>query len=285
MNARYYIPGLGRFLTADTLIPDPTNPQSHNRYSYVINNPTGLVDPTGHCYVAETDYGDICVRPVEKKVPRRDPRGFWYTDTVTTYEVGPGRGLFPDTFVNRVERLMASYILSGNERFAHQIQQIVGEDYYYGLPWPTFCVAGILFSGGCSGVPGIADPFLVYGLGSLAASAFNAVAQEAFSLLGSGNIGSNKISLKTNVAQGATAGDRTLSPNARTTTDSQEIFRRVEKYHGIPQHVASERLHQIKRQTGRPGDANVLFDLTGNVYDPVTKEWLGSLTSGGTWGP
>jgi hypothetical protein len=35
MNARYYyyVPGLGRFLTADTLIPDPTNPQSHNWYT------------------------------------------------------------------------------------------------------------------------------------------------------------------------------------------------------------------------------------------------------------
>ncbi len=52
MNARYYIPGLGRFLTADTLVPSPTNPQSHNRYSYVLGNPLVLVDPTGHasCY-------------------------------------------------------------------------------------------------------------------------------------------------------------------------------------------------------------------------------------------
>ena len=29
-------------------MPDATNPQSFNRYSYVRNNPTNLVDPTGH---------------------------------------------------------------------------------------------------------------------------------------------------------------------------------------------------------------------------------------------
>ncbi len=52
MNTRYYIPGLGRFLTADTIVPAPANPQSHNRYTYVLGNPLVLVDPTGHysCY-------------------------------------------------------------------------------------------------------------------------------------------------------------------------------------------------------------------------------------------
>ena len=38
-NARYYDPALGRFLQADTIIPDPANPQSLNRYSYVLNSP------------------------------------------------------------------------------------------------------------------------------------------------------------------------------------------------------------------------------------------------------
>lgn len=47
-NARYYAPGLGRFLSADTIVPDPANPQSFNRYSYVNNNPINRIDPTGH---------------------------------------------------------------------------------------------------------------------------------------------------------------------------------------------------------------------------------------------
>lgn len=47
MNGRVYDPRIGRFLSADPNIPDPTNTQSYNRYSYVMNNPMNWVDPTG----------------------------------------------------------------------------------------------------------------------------------------------------------------------------------------------------------------------------------------------
>lgn len=47
-NARYYAPGFGRFISADTIVPDPTNPQGYNRYSYAYNNPLRFADPTGH---------------------------------------------------------------------------------------------------------------------------------------------------------------------------------------------------------------------------------------------
>ncbi len=39
MNARYYNPYINRFVSADSIVPDPTNPQQYNRYSYVLNNP------------------------------------------------------------------------------------------------------------------------------------------------------------------------------------------------------------------------------------------------------
>lgn len=44
-----YSPYINRFLQPDTIIPDLSNPQSWNRYSYVMNNPINLSDPTGHC--------------------------------------------------------------------------------------------------------------------------------------------------------------------------------------------------------------------------------------------
>jgi RHS repeat-associated protein len=74
-NARYYDPAIGRFISADTIVPGSNpltvwpsdavagrvwrtqgsglvNPQNLNRYTYVQNNPLGNTDPTGHCTVA-----------------------------------------------------------------------------------------------------------------------------------------------------------------------------------------------------------------------------------------
>jgi RHS repeat-associated protein len=51
-NARYYDPELGHFLSPDTLVPDPTDVFSYNRYMYVRGNPMKYNDPTGHCYFA-----------------------------------------------------------------------------------------------------------------------------------------------------------------------------------------------------------------------------------------
>ena len=52
-GARYYDAGLGRFISPDTIVPDPANPQSLNRYSYCLNNPLKYVDPTGHQLLSE----------------------------------------------------------------------------------------------------------------------------------------------------------------------------------------------------------------------------------------
>ncbi len=47
-NARYFSPALGRFISPDSIVPDPSNPQAWNRYAYVFNNPLKYTDPTGH---------------------------------------------------------------------------------------------------------------------------------------------------------------------------------------------------------------------------------------------
>ena len=44
---RVLSPGLGRWLSPDPVGGDITNPQSLNRYPYVLNNPTSLTDPLG----------------------------------------------------------------------------------------------------------------------------------------------------------------------------------------------------------------------------------------------
>jgi hypothetical protein len=56
----------GRWLSPDPLAGDLSNPQSLNRYAYVLNNPTTLTDPLGlkGCRPGTRSLGDgICVGP------------------------------------------------------------------------------------------------------------------------------------------------------------------------------------------------------------------------------
>ena len=71
MRARYYVPSIGRFLSADTLVPSPTNPQGYNRFSYVNNNPLLLVDPTGHsCSYPSSEGEAIDCALIEEQILR-----------------------------------------------------------------------------------------------------------------------------------------------------------------------------------------------------------------------
>jgi RHS repeat-associated protein len=47
-NARMYDPQLGRFLSADSMIPDLANGQAFDRYAYTYNNLLNATDPSGH---------------------------------------------------------------------------------------------------------------------------------------------------------------------------------------------------------------------------------------------
>ncbi len=65
MNGRVQDAILGRFLSPDPHIPDPSSAQSYNRYSYVNNNPLTMADPTGFddgpCAYCQTEpfYGQV----------------------------------------------------------------------------------------------------------------------------------------------------------------------------------------------------------------------------------
>jgi RHS repeat-associated protein len=47
-GARMYDPAIGRFISADTIVPQPGNPQTLNRYAYCLGNPLKFNDPSGH---------------------------------------------------------------------------------------------------------------------------------------------------------------------------------------------------------------------------------------------
>jgi hypothetical protein len=48
MGVRWYDAQIGRWLSADTIVPDYADPQSLDRFAYVLGNPLRYVDPTGH---------------------------------------------------------------------------------------------------------------------------------------------------------------------------------------------------------------------------------------------
>ena len=48
MSGRVYDYNLGRFLSVDPFIQAPSNSQSMNPYSYIMNNPLAGTDPTGY---------------------------------------------------------------------------------------------------------------------------------------------------------------------------------------------------------------------------------------------
>jgi RHS repeat-associated protein len=48
MGARWYNVKVGRWVSADTIVPDPGDPQDFNRYTYSRNNALKYVDPSGY---------------------------------------------------------------------------------------------------------------------------------------------------------------------------------------------------------------------------------------------
>jgi RHS repeat-associated protein len=54
-NARFFTPVTGRFISPDSIVPNPADPQSLNRYTAMANNPLKFTDPSGHD--PKDDYG------------------------------------------------------------------------------------------------------------------------------------------------------------------------------------------------------------------------------------
>ena len=77
MNGRVYDPRLGRFLSPDPIVGDPTSSQSWNLYSYVGNNPLSYVDPTGlSTWPLECDW--VCEEDIDAWWDWWDFLNSWY---------------------------------------------------------------------------------------------------------------------------------------------------------------------------------------------------------------
>jgi RHS repeat-associated protein len=54
LEARYYNPSLGRFVSPDSVQPNAPGTQGYDLYAYVSNNPTTMIDPTGRGELLDT---------------------------------------------------------------------------------------------------------------------------------------------------------------------------------------------------------------------------------------
>src|SRR3989304_1127566 len=82
-GARFYSPKLGRFISADSIVPNSANPQDFNRYSYVQNNPVNFIDPSGHIN-CKSGYDPDCYD--------RDRKGELIAKPTKNYNGGDGGG-------------------------------------------------------------------------------------------------------------------------------------------------------------------------------------------------
>ena len=110
-NARFYDPLLGRFTSADSLIPNPGNPQVWDRYAYGLNNPVKYIDPTGHrtCTEKEAASGDeTCdenITPSLHRIIHRIRMGSFYASK-PSYDKDDLPSNNPLHIINRLERII-----------------------------------------------------------------------------------------------------------------------------------------------------------------------------------
>ena len=147
MKARWYSPQLGRFISADSIIPDPLNPQSFNRYSYVLNSPLNYTDPTGHA----VDCGDDC---------------YLNDEAIAAYLMA---GIPRDFVVDRLNAEWGGVLPAGNTELGHFVAD-VARAYYNANPGDPY--AEELFYQYTMGVAwdlyGVYDLMQAEGIGSMA---------------------------------------------------------------------------------------------------------------------
>ncbi len=115
-GARWYDPSLYRFLSADTIVPSPSNPQTLNRYAYTRNNPVKYNDPTGHDVGCN---GKDCAPPP----PPPPPSVYWRGKTevdLAAYE--QYQGMYNDCGPFSVA--VAINMLTGSNLKGHDVAQM-----------------------------------------------------------------------------------------------------------------------------------------------------------------
>ncbi len=141
-NARYYDPALARFIQPDTIVPNPLDPQSLNRYAYVRNNPVNRIDPTGHEDCAAED--DWCWQN-----RWYEAHGYCWSDTKQDWAKQCTPEFQDEDILSEVlgengglNIVMQANMLKVFAMLMQQIQQSISN-----VPPPNFLIIGVQISG------------------------------------------------------------------------------------------------------------------------------------------
>jgi RHS repeat-associated protein len=141
-NARLYDPVIGRFISADVIVPNPFDPQDLNRYTYVRNNPLIYVDPSGHHYGTDgpggkADFGGETVSGEQNDSvsgPRGDAGWGDFFDSSKSYTASPAATEFKlNEFQRKIDRLRALEAVKELTGFWDKVEFALGYLFgYYG---------------------------------------------------------------------------------------------------------------------------------------------------------
>ena len=98
-HARYYSSFAGRFVSADTVVPEPGNPQAWNRFTYVKNSPLKYIDPSGHREI-ECNPGEPGCDRNGRQLPDGRDLTDWLVRELRTNATGSAVGLIQHLFTS-----------------------------------------------------------------------------------------------------------------------------------------------------------------------------------------
>jgi hypothetical protein len=134
-----YASALGRFVSADTLVPSPSDPQQLNRYAYTLNNPVKYTDPTGH-YIFEDE-------PIATRL--RNPRtGQYDVQNTLLSPASAQRDYGVNAALRQAQTTWAGDV--GTPGYIGDALELIGSVLFEPLDW--LFSARDCFGGDCSGV-------------------------------------------------------------------------------------------------------------------------------------
>jgi RHS repeat-associated protein len=100
--ARFYDPQLARFISADTIVPEPNSIKGYDRYAYVNGNPVNYTDPSGH-RLCDTADGSCTGGGGGNGIEHPEPQVIYWgglseTELVEEYQQFQGDGPFCASF-------------------------------------------------------------------------------------------------------------------------------------------------------------------------------------------